>query len=454
MKRASLLLCGLALNLISADITAAVSPEEAARLGQDLTPIGAERAGNAAGSIPAWSGGLTQIPDNYVEGKHHPDPFADDRPLFTIDHGNMADYAENLTEGQQTLMREAGGSWYMNVYPTRRSASFPDFILDATVKNATSAQIVSHGRGGVDNAHTGIPFPIPQDGLEAIFNHNLRWRGIYVERTNGVAPVTRKGFYQVVQQEEVFAFPYSFPGTSPIAEKYPNVAIALKSKYASPALRSGTGVLVLEPVNHDKEPRRLWQYSADLRRVFRHPNPSYDLPELESDGLRLRDEYDMFNGATDRFNWYLLGKREIYIPYNSYRLNSDQFSYDEILQHRHINPDLARYELHRVWVVRALRKVGASHVYAERVFYLDEDTWQIAYSEGFDDDGNIVRMNEAHIMNYYEVPVTWTAVEVTYDFKARRYLVSGLDNQRNVARFSNEGIPNEFSPNALNYYVR
>ena len=36
---------------------AKVSPEEAARLGQDLTPMGSEKAGNADGTIPAWDGG-------------------------------------------------------------------------------------------------------------------------------------------------------------------------------------------------------------------------------------------------------------------------------------------------------------------------------------------------------------------------------------------------------------
>ena len=42
---------------------AGVPEAQIARLGQDLTPMGAEQAGNADGSIPAWTGGLTSAPD-------------------------------------------------------------------------------------------------------------------------------------------------------------------------------------------------------------------------------------------------------------------------------------------------------------------------------------------------------------------------------------------------------
>ena len=52
------LIAVMALSVLAANVMAAVSPEEAAKLGTSLTPVGAEKAGNADGSIPAWTGGI------------------------------------------------------------------------------------------------------------------------------------------------------------------------------------------------------------------------------------------------------------------------------------------------------------------------------------------------------------------------------------------------------------
>jgi hypothetical protein len=48
----------LTLSLLATSVLAAATPDEAAKLGSSLTPLGAEKAGNADGSIPAWTGGL------------------------------------------------------------------------------------------------------------------------------------------------------------------------------------------------------------------------------------------------------------------------------------------------------------------------------------------------------------------------------------------------------------
>ena len=39
---------------------AVTTTEQVARFDADLTPVGAERAGNADGSIPEWTGGLAK----------------------------------------------------------------------------------------------------------------------------------------------------------------------------------------------------------------------------------------------------------------------------------------------------------------------------------------------------------------------------------------------------------
>ena len=237
-------------------------------------------------------------------------------------------------------------------------------------------------------------------------------------------------------------------------EKYPNISLAFKQKIITPGLLTGSGQLIIESFNPSRLPRNTWTYSPNLRRVFRTPFSGFDNPAPVSDGLRLSDELDMFNGSPELFEWQLLGKREMFIPYNAYRLHSDKLGYGDILEKRHVNPELARYELHRVWVVEGLLKPDKKHVFSRRVFYLDEDSWQIAVTEAYDKNGALRRVAEGHILNYYQVPVVWTTLEVHHDLKQRRYLVNGLDNQRKTYEFLDTVNVRKFSPNALDYYVR
>ena len=154
--------------LVSSVAFGAVSPQEAARLGADLTPLGGEKAGNADGSIPAWNGGLKSAADagfpNYRSPDHYPDPFATDKPLFIITAANVAQYAAKLTEGHKALFK-AYPDYKMIVYPTHRSGASPQHVYDATKRNATTAKLVPDGNG-FTGAIGGAPFPIPQNGLE------------------------------------------------------------------------------------------------------------------------------------------------------------------------------------------------------------------------------------------------------------------------------------------------
>lgn len=434
---------------------AAVPPEEAARLGGDeLTPLGAERAGNAEGTIPAWTGGIIEAPASFVPGRHHTDPFPDDPILFSIDAANVAEHGDKLTDGQKALLAAYPDTWRFNVYPTRRSASYPQWVYDAIRENAMRATLVTDGRGGVNGAQVSSPFPIPQSAEEVIWNHNLRWRGIRVRRIEGSAAVTRKGRYQVVEQLQDMAYPYGAPPDADVASKFDNVLLAIKSKTFSPASRAGDGLLVLETINQTRDPRKSWRYGRSLRRIVRLPYFGYEFPGFGMDGLRTVDDYELYNGPPDRYEWTLHGKREVLIPYNAYRLHGSDVTPDQILQRNHVNPDLVRYELHRVWVVEGRLKEGARHIYSRRVFYVDEDSWQIAISEAYDMDGKFWRVMEAHAVNYYEVPVLWATAFVYYDLEQQRYLVNGLDNGATPYEFSDSADPREFSPNALSYYIR
>jgi len=235
---------------------------------------------------------------------------------------------------------------------------------------------------------------------------------------------------------------------------YPNVLLALKSTVIEPSRLAGNASLVIEPIDQTDDPRRSWLYERDLRRVLRVPWLGYDYPAPYTDSLRTIDDFWLFNGPPDRFDWELLGKRELLIPYNAYRLHGSDVGHGDLLREHHIEPERARYELHRVWVVQGTLKPGEKHIYSRRVFYIDEDSWQIAVAESYDQEGRLWRVNETHAIQLYDVPVLWSTLEVFHDLQQRRYLVNGLDNEHHAWRFSEGSDPREFSPNALSYDVR
>ncbi|GMR08161.1 MAG: DUF1329 domain-containing protein [Gammaproteobacteria bacterium] len=424
---------------------AAVSPEQAARLGKDLTPMGAEKAGNKDGTIPAWSGGITRPPAGYQQGQHHPDPFPDDKPLFSITGSNADQYKDKLTPGQLALLKKYS-TYKMNIYQTRRTASFPQRIYDAIKRNATTAKLVNNGNGIAD-ATEGIPFAIPQNGLEAIWNHIVRFRGNTVQRWIKQAAVTASGKYVLVSLQDEFDFLYAKPGVK--FEDLNNLLLYFKQEVKSPARLAGGVLMVHETLNQVTEPRSAWVYNPGQRRVRRAPNVAYDNPGTASDGLRTSDDFDMYNGAPDRYNWKLLGKKEIYVPYNDYRVHSDKLEYADILAVGHLNPEYPRYELHRVWEVEATLKDGERHIYGRRVFYIDEDSWQILVADKYDNRGQIWRISEGHAINYYDVPILWTTLEVHHDLQSGRYLVLGLNNKERMYDFNIKRSPSDYTPSAL-----
>ena len=425
--------------------SAEIAADQIARLGADLTPLGGERAGSADGAIPEWTGGIVKPPAGYAVGEHHRDPYAGDKPRFVIDAGSLDKHRDRLSVGHQRML-ETYSSFRMQVYPTRRSASVPRRIYDATRTAAATARLVDGGNGVAD-AVIGIPFPVPRNGLEVIWNHLLRYRGESVACVIGQAAVTRGGAYTLVKQSLEIELRYSLPGMT--LDRLGNTMILFKQKTLAPARLAGDIVLVHETMNQFREPRKAWTYNPGQRRVRRAPNIAYDNPGTSSDGLRTADQLDMFNGAVDRYDWKLVGKREMYVPYNSYRLHGDDLAFTDILQPLHVNPDLLRYELHRVWVVEATLKDGASHTYKRRTFYVDEDSWQILVADIYDNRDQLWRVSEAHLINYYEKPLVWPTLEVHTDLQAGRYLAFGLDNEFPMCTWDTDLKSRDFTPAAL-----
>lgn len=443
--------------LLGGSALAAVSADEVAKLGKELTPYGAERAGNASKTIPAWDGGITQdrIPAAYTRrGMHHPDPFADDKMLYKITAANMTQYESQLPEGIKALLKTYPDTFYVPVYPTRRSASAPQWVYDNIRKNAATGELVDNG-AGFKNAYGGVPFPIPKnahgqnDARMILWNHLARWHGIYVIRSSSEASVRENGSYNLVtsQQEADFLL-YHKDGSF---DKLNNMLMYYLSFVKSPARQAGNAVLLHDTLNQVKEPRSAWGYNPGQRRVRRAPNLAYDQPLATSDGLMTVDDLDIFNGAMDRHEWTFIGKKEMLIPYNNYRLNSTAYKYKDLLMKGHVNPEATRFELHRVWVIEGKLKKGQRHVYSRRTFYLDEDTWGIAVADQYDARGDLWRVSLSYMMNYYEIPVPWTALDVYHELTSHRYYAGFLDNEEESTLEFLDKPPaaSYFSPQAL-----
>ena len=448
LKKPTLIAAAFASLFASNATLAKLSAEEVARLGQDLTPMGAEKAGNADGSIPAWNNGITAAPAGYEVGMHHLDPFSSDKVLFTIDKSNIDKYQANLSPGQIALFEAYPDTFKMPVYETRRSASYPQFVYDATKEFAPTAELIEGGNG-IKNTAIGIPFPIPKTGLEAIWNHLLRFRGESIERFGGQAAPTASGSYNYVGFDEQLLVKYSDPSATPAELQDSNILFKFKQSVTQPARLAGTALLVHETMDQILTPRQAWTYNSGQRRVRRAPNVAYDAPGTAADSLRTTDDFDMFNGSPNRYNWTLKGKQELYVPYNSYKLHSDKLEYDDILKPGHINPEHTRYEKHRVWVVEANLKDDTRHIYKKRVFYIDEDSWQVTVTDIYDNRDQLYRVAMAYGLNYYEVPTQWSTLEVYHDLNSRRYLAIGLDNQEKMYDFSKSFNDNEFTSSAL-----
>ncbi len=421
-------------------------PDEVGRLSEDLTPMGSERAGNAAGTIPAWTGGITQPPANYSPGDHHPDPFASDEPLFRIDASNYQQYADMLSVGQKATIEKYADTYYMDVYPSRRSTSFPQRVYDMTIENGKTATLAANGEG-VLNAAEGFPFPFPENAYELMWNHKLKYKGIGgVRYNNQIAPTPDGKYSETVIREELLGLYYKEGVT---VEDINNVLLYFFQEVESPARLAGNILLVHETLNQVELPRQAWIYNPGQRRVRRAPNVAYDNPGTASDGLRTNDMTDMFNGAMDRFDWSVVGKKEMYVPYNSYKAHAEGIENDTFIRPGHLNPELMRYELHRVWVIEATLKEGMRHINPRRTFYLDEDSYQILLIDHYDARDQLWRASEAHCINYYDVPTFWSTIEAHYDLQSGRYVAQGFDNTMPVNTFNVEMAPAQFTPQAL-----
>lgn len=447
-RLAMLLSASLGALAIATAAQAQMSAADIAKLGTTLTPMGAEKAGNAAGTIPAWDGGLTRVPAgvNFKAAGYYPDPFPNDKPLFTITAANMERYKDNLSPGQMAMLRQYP-TYKLPVYQSRRTAAYPEGHYRETRDCASKAKL-STGGNGVTGCTGGTPFPVPKNGLEAIWNHSLHYKGDTFAMHWSQAAVTASGDYALVKFEYEYDFAYGNLSKT-AAQREPNLILNYLQEVTAPARLAGQILLVKDTVDQAKEPRSAWTYNPGQRRVRLAPNVAYDNPGTAADGLRTNDDFGMFNGATDRYEWTLVGKREMYIPYNSYRLTDPKLKYADLLRPGHINQDHTRYELHRVYVVDAKLKAGTSHIYSRRTFYIDEDSHNVVLVDKYDGRGQLWRFAELHNEVWYNVPMWFGTVEVHHDLQSRRYIAMGLRSEESKIYEPIKRSAADYTPQAL-----
>lgn len=419
-----------------------------AGLDDGLTPVGAVRAGNAEGTIPEWTGGMTTPPAGYKPGESRIDPFADEKPSFFITADNYQQYEDKLTPGQKALFIKFPASFKMPIYPTHRTAAAPDWVYQNTAKNAASASLTDDGNG-VLNAFGGYPFPQPETGIEVIWNHLLRWQGDGSHRKYYNVTVFENGAQTIGGAEVWEDYPYYNRDVN--KDTYNGNHTHLLANYYLPIRQKGEVRLVRDPVNQNETPRQAWQYIPGQRRVRRAPTIAFDAPNGSINGLSTIDDAYMFNGSPERFDWKLIGKQEMYVPYNNNRVYVEVAKGEEKLKDiftpNHMNPEYARWELHRVWVVEATLKDGQRHIYNKRRVYVDEDSWSVLAMDMYDGRNELWRSAFANVLNAYDVPVQSIRGSWIVDFQAGDYGVVDLND--GPARFYEGEKDSFFTPNGI-----
>jgi len=425
-------------------MTCATGALATGQLPPDLTPIGAERGASPDGRIPAWQGGLTSAQQRLERNGTPVDPYAGERPLYEITAQNYQHYEGQLTAGQIALLKRFPQTMKLPVYPTHRSVPISAPLAASAARNAAHAQLADQGNG-LRGFAGAVAFPVPHNGLEVIWNHLTRNRNAGYVLVSDVVTPAGNGRFTLMSARQELARPDGLPGAGA-----DNILYYFTYRMTAPSRLAGDAMVVHETLDQVAEPRLSWIYSSSQRRVRRAPGIAYDTTGPGTGGLRTADSRDMFNGAPDRYDWQLVGKKLLHVPYNSYRLASPDLRYSELIRPGHVDPVPTRYELHRVWEVIATLKPGAHHIYGKRRYYIDEDTWAILEADLYDQQGTLWRTTGAHSFYHPGGEAAVNAMEATYDLKSGRFHVSGLINEQRMPYVFN--LPTSlsyFSPGAL-----
>lgn len=438
----TVLLTSLAAALLMAQGALAA---DAADLKTTLTPLGAERAGNADGSIPAWTGGLTKADLGYKDGGKRTDPFASEKPLFSITAKNLGQYADKVTPGIQAMLKKYPDSYRLDVYPTHRTAAATQAVYDATYANAGKTKLVDSSAGPIpQDGEGGIPFPLAKDGVQAIWNHLMRWRGASWH-TDFIQYLTTADGKHVLTNDS--RGDYQMPWYLADGGKKDGTFWTIRMINDGPPLRAGEAITGRENINADNT--GAWTYLPGQRRVRRLPNACCDTPTPATAGVMSFDELYVFTGRIDRFDWKLVGKKDMYIPYNSNKVFTAASPTDLLGEH-HLKPDVIRWELHRVWVVEATLKSGKRHVMPRSTYYLDEDTWAAVLGERYDAQNQLAKVLWTTPVVLPDLPGVVTLTNGFYDLLSGTWftgdIFAGKNEQYRLMPAYKDAV---FTPDAL-----
>ncbi len=398
-----------------------------------FTPFGAERQGNADKTIPAWTGSMDGLPNGLVykkSGDPYPDPYASEKPLFSITASNMDKYADKLSDGEKALFKKYPNTFRMPIYKTHRDAKIGDFYTERTAWNVAHGTKLLSGSEGLQNYTGGVPFPLAKEATQIIWNARL----VHFHPTElGILDdmaVYLNGKKEMRRQEYVSEFPFSNPNNflGDVDAEIGKNAAYVHVEVIEPQRSKGQIVIVHEALDQVTNERQAWAYMPGSRRVRRAPTVGFDTPDGPG-GLVTVDDALGFNGAMYKYDWKLIGKKEIYIPYHNYKFDLEK-SYDKLLMLGHVNPDFMRYELHRVWIVEANLKPDTRHVYAKRRFYIDEDSWLFVSTESYDARGNLWRFSLLNSLYDYLLKAYITRAHFFHDLPSGAYIAQRLINEK------------------------
>lgn len=411
----------VALAVSVAFCSAQAAQQDAAQLGTSLTPLGGEAAASADGAIPAWTPpGRQDAGWSYgeVRGQHW--KFKDDKPLYSITSANLAQHAAKLSPGQLELFKKLPG-YRMDVYPTRRSCGAPDFVVANTRSNVGFAQLDGDGLA-LREAHVpGIPFPMPKSGAEVMWNMKMRYRGVgfdMAKTISGISPRQGGGEWLRTSTDWFAYTPWGAKGSA-LFSSFDHLEMATYFSYNEPAALAGQAGVVTTKAG---EQATTFYYFPGQRRVRRMPSYSYDAPQIGLDNQYTIDESNVFFGPMDRFDWKLVGKQELLVPYNAFGAYDGSARIEDVAKQDFIAPESRRYELHRVWVVEANVRQGMRHQAPKRVFYIDEDSWNGLMAVDYDKQGQIWKVREGFTIPVYETGACDMEAQVQYNLVDGRYL--------------------------------
>ncbi len=443
----------LPIAFASATTQAKVAEQESRLLSTQLTPVGATIEANSEGTIPSWTGKMRGTPAGLEykgSGEVYPDPYADDKVLFTITGENYKQYAHKLSEGQKALFEHYPHSFAMPIYPSHRDGRYAKLFEERTLWNAQNAETIN-GIDGLQNFTGGTPFPLPKSGGEVIWNARVNQPIPVSDGLFDEFAVYPNGKRENLRVHTLFESPFAYTDrpVGTVDADIGDIAGLIFSEILAPARERGKKLIIHEPLDQVRHSRRSWISLPGLNRVRRAPNVGFDT-QAGPGGFKTVDDHLGFNGSMERYEWKLIGKKEIYIPYHAYRFDTPGIDFSALLTPKHVNPHYMRYELHRVWVVEATLKKGMRHIYAKRRFYIDEDNWLIALHDSYDGHGELWRVGIQNSLYDYYLKGYILRSHINHDLQAKAYVANNLVNDTHPTQYDTPYKGKKFfSPNTL-----